>query len=211
MSPALSRAGEILAGTASTVRRELVVVSDFQRKSWESADFSAVPADTQIELESVAPAETPANIAVLRVSTPEQVVQGRPGRLEVEIGNYSPASRKVSVQVEFDGDSGSGSGSDTDSATYHLSGVCEANKTTTLSQDVMFAHPGWRAGHARLLDNDDALPADDVRSFAMEVRPAPRVCARQPRDFGSQRHFELLSRASLGAVGGAASGNASCR
>ncbi len=171
---ALSRAGEILAGTASTVRRELVVVSDFQRKSWESADFSAVPADTQIELESVAPAESPANIAVLRVSTPEQVVQGRPGRLEVEVGNYSPASRKVSVQVEFDGDSGSNSGSDTDSATYHLSGVCEANKTTTLSQDVMFAHPGWRAGHARLLDNDDALPADDVRSFAMEVRPAPR-------------------------------------
>jgi len=163
---ALSRAGEILAGTASTVRRELVVVSDFQRKSWESADFSAVPADTQIELESVAAAETPANMAVLRVSTPEQVVQGRPGRLDVEVGNYSPASRKLSVQVEFDGDS--------DSSTYHLSGVCEANKTATLSQDVMFAHSGWRAGRARLLDNDDSLPADDVRSFAMEVRPAPR-------------------------------------
>ena len=166
LAAALSRAGEFLAGTASTVRRELVVVSDFQRKSWESADFAALPADTRIELESVAPAEAPANAAVLRVSTPEQVVQGRPGRLEVEVGNYSPASRKLSVQVEFDGDS--------DSATYHLSGVCEPNKTLTISQDVMFARPGWRAGRARLLDNDDALPADDVRSFALEVRPAPR-------------------------------------
>ena len=171
---ALSRAGEILAGTASTVRRELVVVSDFQRKSWESADFSAVPADTQIELESVAPAETPANIAVLRVSTPEQVVQGRPGRLDVEVGNYSPASRKLSVQVEFDGDSGSDSGSDTDSATYHLSGVCEANKTTDAQPGCDVRPSGLARGHARLLDNDDALPADDVRSFAMEVRPAPR-------------------------------------
>ena len=137
LAAALSRAGEFLAGTASTMRRELVIVSDFQRNSWATADFTAVPADTRIELESVAPAETPSNAAVLKVSTPEQVVQGRPGRLEVEVGNYSPASRKLSVQVEFDGDS--------DSATYRLMGVCEANKTLTISQDVMFARPGWRA------------------------------------------------------------------
>jgi hypothetical protein len=172
LAAALSRAGELLAGTAATVRRELVIVSDFQRESWVAADFSIVPPDTRIELESVAPAETPSNAAVLRVSTPEQVVQGRPGRLDVEVGNYSPASRKLSVQVEFDGE--------LDSATYHLTGVCESNKTLTLSEEVMFARPGWRAGRARLLDNDDALPADDVRSFALEVRPAP--------------HYALVSR-----------------
>ena len=169
LAAALSRAGEMLAASAPAVRRELVVVSDFQRTSWQSADFTPLPADTLVELESVAPAETPANAAVLRVSAPEQIVQGRPGRLEIELGNYSPASRKLRVQVEIDGND-----SEADNATYQLTGVCEAGKTVTLSQEVSFARPGWRAGRARLLDNDDALPADDVRSFALDVRPAPR-------------------------------------
>ncbi|HEX3998841.1 MAG TPA: BatA domain-containing protein [Pirellulales bacterium] len=169
LATALRRAGEMLAASAASVRRELVVVSDFQRTSWESADFSAIPQDTRIELESVAPAEPPANLAVLRVSAPEQIVQGRPGRIEVEVGNYSPASRKLRVALEIEG-----TDSEADAAAYQLAGICEANQSITLSQEVTFARPGWRAGHARLLDNDDALKDDDVRRFALEVRPAPR-------------------------------------
>ena len=48
-------------------RRELVLVSDFQRSNWAKADFSPLPADTHIQFESTAPAEPPANLAILRV------------------------------------------------------------------------------------------------------------------------------------------------
>jgi hypothetical protein len=137
LATALRRAGEMLAASAASVRRELVVVSDFQRTSWESADFSAIPQDTRIELESVAPAKPPANLAVLRVSAPEQIVQGRPGRIEVEVGNYSPASRKLRVALEIEG-----TDSEADAAAYQLAGICEANQSITLSQEVTFARDG---------------------------------------------------------------------
>ena len=54
---ALERAGQMLAPTSDQDkrRRELVIFSDFQRSSWAKADFSALPADTVIKLESTAP------------------------------------------------------------------------------------------------------------------------------------------------------------
>ena len=47
-------------------RRELVIFSDFQRSSWSKADFSAVPAETVIKLESTAPRGSLPNLAILR-------------------------------------------------------------------------------------------------------------------------------------------------
>ena len=54
---ALERAAQMLAPTSDQDkrRRELVIFSDFQRSSWAKADFSALPADTVIKLESTAP------------------------------------------------------------------------------------------------------------------------------------------------------------
>src|SRR6185312_12072050 len=68
-------AGEILAKAPQGNTRELVVVSDFQRSNWVSADFSPLPKDTAIRLESVAPRQTPANLGILRVGA-----QGRTGQ-----------------------------------------------------------------------------------------------------------------------------------
>ena len=51
---AINSAGELLSSGPATQRRELVIISDFQRSSWSGADFSALPADTHIQLESVA-------------------------------------------------------------------------------------------------------------------------------------------------------------
>ena len=50
-------------------RRELVIISDFQRSNWAAVDFAVLPEDTLIQLESVAPPEPLANLAVLRVGT----------------------------------------------------------------------------------------------------------------------------------------------
>ena len=55
---AFEMAARMLAPTSESDkrRRELIVVSDFQRANWAAADFSLLPADTAIQLESTAPA-----------------------------------------------------------------------------------------------------------------------------------------------------------
>ena len=141
-------------------RRELVVVSDFQRSSWSKADFSPLPTETVIQLESTAPAEPPANLAILRV---EGRVAGSQGdtQLDVEVANYSPTARKVTVEVAL-GDS-----------SWRLSGACPPGRTTTLTEEIGPHRPGWQSGEARLVGVDDALAADNVYPFVLHVRPRP--------------------------------------
>ena len=97
----LNAASEMLASVGADWRREVVIVSDFQRTNWATADFAVLPKDTLIKLESVAPREPASNLAVLNVSTQGRIEVGRPVRLQVEIGNYSPTSRQVRVDLRF--------------------------------------------------------------------------------------------------------------
>jgi hypothetical protein len=160
LSAAINLAGELLGRGGEGVKRELVVVSDFQRSNWASADFSALPKDTAIHLESVAPKQTPANVGILAVRGQGRVEQGRELRLEVDVGNYSPAARDVNVEVRV-GD-----------ATSRLSGLCPAGQVTTLSTPLVPAAAGWQSGEARLLGVEDALAIDNVRPFVLEVKAA---------------------------------------
>ncbi|MGD0519478.1 MAG: BatA and WFA domain-containing protein, partial [Thermoguttaceae bacterium] len=151
-------------------RRELVVVSDFQRSNWTKADFSVLPADTQIQLESTAPAKTLPNFAILRVEG--QTARSTSGnvQLEIEVGNYSPLARKVSVEVVL-GD-----------ASRRISGMCPAGQSTTLTEEIDIRGAGWQSGEARLVGIDDALGADNVYPFVIHVRPKPTyaILTRQP-------------------------------
>src|SRR5207253_819679 len=147
---ALNLAGELLARAGDPGRRrELVVVSDFQRSNWANVDFSALPQDTRIQLESVAPAEALANLAVLRVGSQGRIEQGREARLEVEVGNFSPTPRQVQVQLAL-GD-----------ATYRLEGLCPPWHRTTFAAEVPLRGLGWLTGEARLVDVQDALARDN--------------------------------------------------
>jgi hypothetical protein len=159
---ALNKAGELLAAVdGAERRRELVVISDFQRTNWASADFSVLPEDTRIQLESVAPAQPLANLAILRIGTPDRVEQGREARLEVDVGNYSPTPRQVQVEIVLG------------EAVYRAEGLCPAQTRTTLSTEVPLRSAGWQTGEARLVNVQDALAADNVRPFVLDVRPAP--------------------------------------
>src|SRR5205814_1971822 len=53
---------------------------------------------------------------------------------------------------------------------------------TTLAAEVALRGTGWQTGEARLVGVQDALAADDVRPFTLEVRPAPTfaLLTRQP-------------------------------
>lgn len=168
---ALDAASRMLtpASESDTRRRELVIVSDFQRSNWAKADFSPLPADTQIQLEATAPTEPPANLAILRVEGHTAGSQGAM-QLDVEVGNFTPTARKINVEVSL-GD-----------ATCRLTGTCAPGRRTTLTEEIGLRRPGWRSGEARLVGADDALAADNVYPFVLHVRPQPTyvLMTRQP-------------------------------
>jgi len=142
-------------------RRELVIVSDFQRSGWAKANFASLPEGTQIQLESVAPAETPPNLAILAVRTTGQEAGGGQAQLEVDVHNYTPTMRQVEVEVQL-GDS-----------LWHLKSPCPPERMTTLTQEIELKQVGWQAGEARLVGCDDALAADNVRPFVVHVQAEP--------------------------------------
>ena len=173
---ALARAAEMLADDAHPGgRRELVVVSDFQRSNWTAADFSVLPADTKIELQSVASSEPLANVAILDAGCQGRAIQGRGTRCQVEVGNFSTAQRHVQVELTV-GD-----------ATLRLEGVCPAGQTVPLAGEFVLRTPGWNAGECRLMQDEDALAADNVRYFVVDVRSVP-TCALLTRQAPAVMH-----------------------
>jgi len=150
------------ASADDTRRRELVVVSDFQRANWAMADFSRLPKDVKIQLESVAAKETPANVAILRAEARASHARNRTVQLEVEIGNATSTARKVSVNVTLG------------ATVRQLTGLCPGGRRTRLSEEVELSERGWLWGEARLVGIDDALAADNVRPIVVEVRARPQ-------------------------------------
>jgi hypothetical protein len=162
---ALEAAGRMLApsGPEDRRRRELVLISDFQRSNWTRADFSSVPADTQIELESTAPRDPPPNLAILDAEVSARGAQTDRAAVRIEVGNFTPQPRKVTVEVVL-GD-----------VTRRLEAVCPPppNPTTVLSGEMELRGEGWQWGEARLVGVEDALAADNTRPLAIEIRGRP--------------------------------------
>ena len=112
------------AGESGPARRsEVVIISDFQRTQWTTADFSVFPRDTQIQLESAAPAETPPNLAVLRVGCSGRAEVGRPLAVEIEIGNFSTAARPVELELTIE------------NSAYHLAACARRRQDEPLDRD----------------------------------------------------------------------------
>ena len=177
---ALNLAAEMLVGaTGDGIRRELVVVSEFQRTNWGSVDFSSLPVDTQVRLESVASEAQLSNVGILDVTPVGRAESGRAVRLNVAVGNFSSVFRHTRVQVEFG------------SSVVNLEGDCPPNNRSVLSGEIVTREPGWHSGTARLLDIEDALPSDNVRAFAIDVRPPPALAliTRQSADAVSSSSY----------------------
>ncbi len=172
----LNVAAEQLTATPEGSRRELVILSDFQRTNWAAADFSLLPADTVIRLESVAPDETSPNLALLNVGVDGRIEVGRPVWLLVEVGNFSPQAHEVRVDLRFGRAASEGAG--TLYSSLQFSGLCQPLSRTTLSNDVVPTELGWMMGEATLTIVDgaiDALPADNTRACVWDVRPQPEL------------------------------------
>ncbi len=158
---AINAAAEVLAKSPQGHRRELVIVSDFQRSNWTAADFTPLPADTQIQLESVAPTAPLENLAIVRAAVRGRVEAGGATRIELDVLNDARTPRAVQVEVTIGGQS------------LHGSATLPPRVRTTVPIAWTPTTAGWATGKARLLDVGDALPQDDQRPIAIEVSSAP--------------------------------------
>lgn len=179
---ALAMAAEMLAPRdADDLRqRELVIVSDFQRTSWAQADFSVLPRETKITLDSAAARNKLTNLGISAARIVGQTEEGTNGRIEIDVGNWSPTPRAISVEVQIG------------NSTRMLTGECPAGRQTTLTDDFALSDLGWYSGSAKLVFDGDALAADDVLPLAVEVRPRPTylLISRQPATLRpSSSHF----------------------
>ncbi|MCL2347460.1 MAG: BatA domain-containing protein [Planctomycetaceae bacterium] len=170
-------AGKILAPVSPEDhrRRELVIVSDFQRSSWAKADFTSLPEGTQIQWESVAPSETLPNLAILDVRVNARELASGSSQCEIDLYNGTPHGRQLEIELHV-GES-----------LWNLKATCPPESTTTLTQEIPWKQTGWQAGEARLVDLDkndvdDALSADNVRPFAVDIPAEPNylLVTRQP-------------------------------
>lgn len=177
---AMSLASEMLAAAPPEARRELVIVSDFQRSNWASVDFSVLPTGTSIQLESVATTPTPANLAIVRVAVRGRPEAGRELPIDVDVANYSEGTRTIKVAVTLG------------TAVCQLSGNCPKQQKTTLSGTILPQSTGWLAGEAKLIDVEDALSVDNSRGFACEIVAPPKyalITRQTERDRPSSSYF----------------------
>lgn len=179
---AIASAAELLskAGGTRETRRELVIVSDFQRTNWAAADFAPLPADAVIDLSAAGPPEPPPNLAVLRVGVQGRPERDREVRIDVEVGNYSASARRVPVELQIG------------EVTYQLEGLCPPGVSTTLTSQIVLRGSGWQIGQASLRGVDDAMAADNVRSLVLDVRPRPTyaiVTRERPEDRPSSSYY----------------------
>lgn len=186
LNAAIALAAQIFEESSDkpNTHHELVIVSDLQRSTFAAADFSSLPKDTHIQLESTALDEPPCNIGVLAVRCPAVSRVGAETVLEVDIGNYCPSARNVQVRINV-GD-----------ATDRLEGICPPGTVTTLAKKIVLPTEGWVVGEATILSVDDAIAADNVRAFSLQIRPAPlfAMITRQADDNTPTSSY-FLSRA----------------
>jgi len=110
LKPGLGRADVNLANTVAarlmtkeaTARPEIYYLSDFQRKTWSSASFTALPAGARLFFVDVGPARRD-NWAILDARLAQSpVLAGDTAPLEVTVGNFSGESFAGPVTVTLD-------------------------------------------------------------------------------------------------------------
>jgi Aerotolerance regulator N-terminal len=84
-------------------RPEIYYLSDFQRRSWANADFTALPPETRTFFVDCAPPNR-GNRAILGATISQaQVIAGDTVTLEIEVGNFREQPMDEAVKVVLDG------------------------------------------------------------------------------------------------------------
>ena len=158
---AINLAAELLGNTDKEMKREVVVISDFQRTDWGAVRFDALPSDTAVQMESVALSASD-NLAVLAIRTSDRIVVGEPFTCEVEVGNFSEIERPIRCALRL---------GQTTRTIQHTLPTGQSTINFPLEVDT----PGWLTGAVQLLGASDDLTADDVRPWVLKVAAKPKV------------------------------------
>lgn len=158
---AVNFAAEMLSETDQAMKRELVVISDFQRSDWGVVRFDAVPSDTKIQMESVA-LESADNLAVLSIRAPDRIVAGEEFQCEASLANYGVIDRPVRCQLKCG------------AVTQTIEKTLPPGESS-VSFSMQAQSAGWQSGALQLIGANDDLPADDLRPLALRVSSPPRV------------------------------------
>ncbi len=160
---ALNQAAEMFARGSERTRVELVIVSDFQRSNWASADFSILPKDCHISLRSIASNQDADNLAVLEFLPQGRIEADREADVSVRVGNFSDTPQHVRVELQID------------NAVIPIEGHCAARSTVSLAGRIPVDGVGWHFGSVKLIDSSDALQDDDHLAIGFQAHPAPRM------------------------------------
>ncbi len=157
LGPLVKAAVKLLRATPAA-RRELYVISDFQRRAvdFREADLGApevsavvVPvASARRDNMSVAAVE-----AISSFATPDA-----PFRVRVVLANHGPESAGRNLKVRVD-----------EVAVAERMVFVPARGSAAVAADLRFDRPGWRTISAEL--EGDAIPADNRRILPVHVRP----------------------------------------
>ena len=158
---AINIAAELLSQTNPSMKREVVVISDFQRTDWGAIRFDALAEDTVVQMESVALPESN-NLAVLAIRHSDRVVVDEPFTCEVEVGNFSEIEQPIRCSLKL-------------GQTARTVQQTLPPGQSMLTFRLEIPEPGWLTGAVQILTAADDLPADDVRPWVLKVAARPRV------------------------------------
>lgn len=158
---ALEAAAKML-GQGDSGRKELVLISDFQRSNWGTMLLDLVPKDTQIQFHNAGQSAGD-NMAITSVRFTSEPIAGQPAILEVEVSNTTARPIDVRCAIEIG------------PVKRTLTGSVLPAGAKTLVESITLDEIGWTYGSARLENNLDVLADDDSRPLAIRVRAPLRV------------------------------------
>jgi hypothetical protein len=143
-------------------RKEIVLISDFQRSNWAAVDYANVPADVQLVFLPVS--EQPmVNVALTElILQPSAPSAGEPVDVTCTLRNDTAEERSIPLRLR------AGDG-------FEVTRTVRVRAGESASETIRLAagQPGLLTGEAHI--PDDALAADNTRYFAVAIGDRPRV------------------------------------
>ena len=168
LDAAIAEAVKQLAKVAG-FKKEIHLLSDFQRGNWASVDFTKIPADVRLVFVSVAAPEA-GNLAITDVILqPPAPARGEEVEVSCKVANYTRLAKSVPVQLKFGGEK-------------PMQHELDVPAGTTAS--VTFRLRANRAGffEGELTIPEDSLPVDNRRYFTLTVGERVQVLVLSDED-----------------------------
>jgi len=183
-APALILAGRTLA-QSELPKREVIVISDFQRSGWDVGEDARLPAGTTVTPIDVASPGVQ-DRAVRAVELRRSIAEGRE-RITVttRVSNVGPAARGIEARLEVAGRT---------VATSRLDLGADAGGVVTFESLAIPESPQ----QAAIRITPDNVPSDDVLHFVLERSPSIPVLVVEGVTPGSDRDVYLQRALEIG-------------